>query len=89
VACLIGYHATRGCVLIAAGVVGVAIAVPEAVHNWTGGALGADASLPIAGLSLLAASVAALRLRRRADRSPAVGGRPAVAGLTVMVGYAG
>lgn len=63
-ACLAGYLVRRSWVLIAAGVVGVTLVVPEAVFDWTDGAFGGAGILLVAGLSLLTASMLGLRLHR-------------------------
>jgi len=63
-ACLAGYLVRRSWVLIAAGAVGVTLVVPEAVFDWTNGALGGAGILLVAGLSLLTASMLGLRLHR-------------------------
>lgn len=49
---------------LAVGVVGVTLAVPEALMDWTEGSLGTAGVLLIAGLTLLGASLLGLRLRR-------------------------
>ncbi|TDQ43906.1 DUF2157 domain-containing protein [Actinorugispora endophytica] len=54
----------RDWVLIVAGVVGVTLAVPEAIWDWTGGAIGGAAALLVAGLVLLAASGLGILLHR-------------------------
>jgi hypothetical protein len=65
IACLALYRFERSLVLLAAGVIGVTIAVPEAVWDITNGAGGAAAILLIAGAVLLGASGAGLWLRRQ------------------------
>lgn len=49
---------------LAIGVVGVTLAVPEAVYDWTEGALGTAWVLLVAGVTLLGASLLGLRLRQ-------------------------
>ncbi|MEV0628966.1 hypothetical protein [Nonomuraea wenchangensis] len=72
VACLVLYRWERAWVLLVAGVAGLTLAVPEAVWDWTDGAVGGSIALMIAGLVLVASSVLGLRLHRasRPDRSP-------------------
>jgi hypothetical protein len=53
---------------LALGVAGVTLAVPEALLDWTEGALGVAGLLLVAGLSLLGASLAGLRLRQGVAR---------------------
>jgi hypothetical protein len=50
-------------VLVVAAVVGVTIAVPEAISDWTNGGLGAAYIVLVGGAVLVAGSVIALRLR--------------------------
>jgi predicted membrane protein DUF2157 len=66
---LLLYRRVRSNVLLAAGVVGVTLAVPEAVDHWTNGSLGGAAVLLLAGSVLIAASAVGLRLRRVVSRS--------------------
>lgn len=66
-ACLALYRWQRAAVLLVAGVLGVSVAVPEAVWDWTEGAGGAAGVLLVGGAVLLAASGVGLRLHR-ADR---------------------
>jgi hypothetical protein len=58
---------------LAAGVLGVTLVVSEAVIDWTDGSLGVAGGVLVAGLTLLAASLAGLRVRKEAtdDDSPA------------------
>lgn len=49
---------------LAVGVIGVTLAVPEALYDWTGGSLGTSGVLLVAGVTLLGASLAGLRLRK-------------------------
>jgi hypothetical protein len=46
------------------GVLGVTLVVPEAIVDWTGGALGPAGAVLVAGVTLLGASVAGLRVRK-------------------------
>jgi hypothetical protein len=66
VGCFLGYRFLRSVVLLVAGVVGVTVAVPEAVNDWTGGAVGGAAVLVLAGSVLIVASGLGLRMRRTA-----------------------
>ncbi|WP_027344763.1 DUF2157 domain-containing protein [Hamadaea tsunoensis] len=68
IGCFVLYRQTRTAIVLVGGVVGVALAAPEAVWDWTGGAAGGAVILLVAGAALVAASFAALRLR--ADNSP-------------------
>ncbi|MEU6727091.1 hypothetical protein ABZ917_25590 [Nonomuraea wenchangensis] len=72
VACLVLYRWERAWVLLVAGVAGFTLAVPEAVWDWTDGAVGGSLALMIAGLVLVASSVLGLRMHRasRPDHSP-------------------
>ncbi|QYC41157.1 hypothetical protein Nocox_17740 [Nonomuraea coxensis DSM 45129] len=71
VACLVLYRWERAWVLLVAGIAGFTLAVPEAVWDWTDGAVGGSLALMIAGLVLVASSVLGLRLHRasRQDHS--------------------
>jgi hypothetical protein len=67
--CFALYRWQRETVLLVAGVVGVAIAAPEAVWDWTGGAVGGAVILLVAGGALVGASAVGLGLwRARPDR---------------------
>lgn len=57
------YRLHRSPVLLAAGVVGFTLAVPEAIWDWTGGSVGGAAIVLIAGAVLLALGGLSLRLR--------------------------
>ncbi|GAA1710878.1 DUF2157 domain-containing protein [Nonomuraea bangladeshensis] len=72
VACLVLYRWERAWVLLVAGVAGFTLVVPEAVWDWTDGAVGGSLALMIAGLVLVASSVLGLRLHRasRPDHAP-------------------
>jgi hypothetical protein len=65
VACLLLYLRERSVLLILAGVVGISIAVPEAVWDLTEGAGGAAAILLVTGAVLLATSWSGMRLHGR------------------------
>ena len=64
VAGFVGYLHTRSFSVLAVGVIATTLVVPEALHHWTEGSLSAAGSLLVAGLTLLAASAAGLRLRQ-------------------------
>jgi hypothetical protein len=57
------YVVRRAWPYLAVGVVGVTLAVPEALLDWTEGSLGPAGVLLVAGVSLLGASLLGLRLR--------------------------
>lgn len=65
---LAGYFWLRYPVLLGAGVVGITIAIPEAIWDWTDGAVGGAVVALIAGAVLLAASAIGLRLSTRSKR---------------------
>ncbi|MEY9210638.1 DUF2157 domain-containing protein [Thermobifida halotolerans] len=79
------YRWWRVWVLIVAGVVGITIAVPEAIWDWTDGAIGGALLLLVVGLVLLAASGLGILLHRggpaadasRGPTGPTGGGLPA------------
>lgn len=66
VLCLVLHRWWRVWVLIGAGVVGLTLAVPEAIWDWTDGAIGGALLLLLVGLVLLAASGLGLLLHRGA-----------------------
>ncbi|MEU3164826.1 hypothetical protein [Streptosporangium sp. NPDC006930] len=68
-ACLALYRRWRTWVLIVSGVAGLTLAVPEAVWDWTDGAVGGAVILVLAGVVLLAASGLGVVLHRRVARS--------------------
>lgn len=59
-----GYLSTRSWSVLTAGVIATTLVVPEALHDWTDGSVSAAGSMLVAGLTLLAASAAGLRLRK-------------------------
>ena len=63
---LIGYLSIRSWSVLSAGVMATTLVVPEALYDWTDGSVSAAGSLLVAGLTLLAASAAGLRLRHEA-----------------------
>jgi hypothetical protein len=64
-ACLAAYRSVRTPVLLVAGVLGITLAVPEAIWDFANGTVGAAAILLIAGVVLLGASGVGFRLHRR------------------------
>lgn len=58
------YVARRAWPYLAAGVVALTLAVPEALTDWTDNTLGPAGVLLVAGLTLLGASLVGLRLRK-------------------------
>jgi hypothetical protein len=61
-----GYLVLREVALLAAGAVALAVVVPQAAIDFSDGALGAAGALLVCGLSIVAASVVGLRLRKAA-----------------------
>ncbi len=59
-----GYLRTRSIAFLATGVVGLTLAVPEALSDWTDGSLGAAGILLVTGVTLLGTSLLGLRLRQ-------------------------
>ena len=53
---------------LAVGVLGVTLVVPEAVIDWTDGALGPAGAVLVAGLTLLAASLGGFRMRKELEQ---------------------
>jgi hypothetical protein len=69
-ACFAGYARLRDWVLLAGGVVGATLVVPEFLYEVTGGSLGASGVLLVAGVTLLGGSLAGLRIRADHQVSP-------------------
>jgi MFS family permease len=63
------YVVRRAWPYLAVGVVGVTLAVPEALLDWTEGSLGTAGVLLVAGVTLLGASLLGLRLRQEVTAS--------------------
>lgn len=68
VLCFGAYLYARSPVVLALGVLGVTVAVPEAVWDWTDGALSGPVTVLLVGVVFLAASGAGWRLRRTRER---------------------
>lgn len=64
------YLRTAAWPYLVGGVLGVTIVVPEAIIDWTGGALGPAGGVLIAGLALLGASLAGFRMRKEVAEEP-------------------
>jgi hypothetical protein len=71
------YLRTAAWPYLAVGVLGVTLVVPEAVIDWTDGALGPAGAVLVAGLTLLAASLGGFRMRKELEQPEA--DRPAKA----------
>jgi hypothetical protein len=70
--CFVLYWLQRATVLLAFGVIGATVAVPEAVVDWTNNSLNGPAILLIAGAVLVAASALGLWLRSVKTSGPTV-----------------
>lgn len=70
VAGLVGYVRTRYVGVLAVGVIALATVVPQAVIDYTNGALGAAGALLLVGLSIVGASLVGVRLRSTARQRP-------------------
>lgn len=70
VAGLIGYVRTRYVGVLAVGVIALATVVPQAVIDYTNGALGAAGALLLVGLSIVGASLVGVRLRSTSRHRP-------------------
>ena len=68
--CFTAYAQIRESVVLAGGVVGATLVVPEALYDLTDGSLGASGVMLVAGVTLLAGSLAGLRIRRNPDPDP-------------------
>ena len=66
-ACFTAYAQIREWVVLAGGVVGATLVVPELLYDVTDGSLGASGVMLVAGVTLLAGSLAGLRIRRNPD----------------------
>jgi hypothetical protein len=69
-ACFAAYARTRDWVVLAGGVIGATLVVPEFLYDATGGSLGASGVMLVAGVTLLAGSMVGLRIRNTADIDP-------------------
>ena len=65
--CFAAYARIREWVVLAGGVVGATLVVPEFLYDVTDGSLGASGVMLVAGVTLLAGSLAGLRIRRSPD----------------------
>ena len=65
--CFTAYAQIREWVVLAGGVVGATLVVPEFLYDMTDGSLGASGVMLVAGVTLLAGSLAGLRIRRHPD----------------------
>jgi hypothetical protein len=68
--CFTAYARIREWVVLAGGVVGATLVVPEFLYDVTDGSLGASGVMLVAGVTLLAGSLAGLRIRRTPDPDP-------------------
>lgn len=66
VAAFVLYMRTVAWPYLVVGVAGITLVVPEAVIDWTGDSLGPAGGVLVAGLTLLAASLAGFRMRQEA-----------------------
>jgi hypothetical protein len=74
------YLRTAAWPYLVGGVLGITIVVPEAVIDWTGGALGPAGGVLLAGLALLGASLAGFRMHQEAADEPTGSDDPAASG---------
>ncbi|AAZ56352.1 hypothetical protein Tfu_2319 [Thermobifida fusca YX] len=68
---LVLYQWQRRWVFLVTGVLGITIAAPEAIWDWTDGAVSGALLMLIVGLVLLAASGVGIMLHRKTDKQPA------------------
>jgi hypothetical protein len=69
--CFTAYAKIREWIVLAGGVAGVSLAVPEFLYDVTDGSLGASGVMLVAGVTLLGGSLVGLRIRRTPDPDPA------------------
>jgi hypothetical protein len=87
--CFAAYARIREWVVLAGGVVGATLVVPEFLYDVTDGSLGASGVMLVAGVTLLAGSLAGLRIRRNPDPdSPPTGTGDNLTGSTEHTGRA-
>jgi len=67
--CFTAYARSREWIVLAGGVVGTTLVVPEFLHDVTDGSLGASGMMLVAGITLLAGGLTGLRIRRSPDLS--------------------
>lgn len=65
--CFAAYARIREWDVLAGGVIGATLVVPEFLYDMTDGSLGASGVMLVAGVTLLAGSLAGLRIRRTPD----------------------
>jgi hypothetical protein len=65
--CFAAYARIREWVVLAGGVIGATLVVPEFLYDVTGGSLGASGVMLVAGVTLLGGSLVGLRIRSTAD----------------------
>ncbi len=75
--CFAAYARIREWIVLAGGVIGATLVVPEVLYDVTGGSLGASGVMLVAGVTLLAGSLVGLRIRRTADVDPLSAAAPA------------
>jgi hypothetical protein len=68
--CFTAYAKIRDWVLLAGGVIGATLVVPEFLYDVTDGSLGASGVMLVAGVTLLGVSLAGLRIRRHSEPTP-------------------
>jgi predicted membrane protein DUF2157 len=68
--CFTAYTRIRDWVVLAGGVIGATLVVPEFLNDVTDGSLGASGVMLVAGVTLLAGSLVGLRMRRDAQPGP-------------------
>jgi predicted phage tail protein len=61
--CFAAYARIREWVVLAGGVVGATLVVPEFLYDVTDGSLGASGVMLVAGVTLLAGGLAGMRIR--------------------------
>lgn len=71
------YLRTAAWPYLVGGVLGITIVVPEAVIDWTGGALGPAGGVLLAGLALLGASLAGFRMHKEVAEETETPEKPA------------
>jgi hypothetical protein len=72
----------REWIVLAGGVIGATLVVPEFLYDVTDGSFGASGVMLAAGVTLLGASLAGLRIRRSVDPAAAPDATPPPTGVT-------